>query len=110
MEISATEYLDYQAAKQALGYWVDHIEAFKEKVRAEAVKTGDRSITVGGREVFTHTPIAQFATKRFEKEDAELAEQYKRPVTVIKVDVELIKRTNPALYAEYQVYRLEESK
>lgn len=110
VEIDPQEYLDYVNAKQAMAYWEVRIAAFRAKLKAAATASGAQSLTINDQEVFTHRAIEQFGKKEFEKKDPELAAQYMRRVEKIEIDVELIKRTNPGLYAEYQVHRLEDAK
>lgn len=55
------------------------------------------------RPVLTFRPTSRWAGARFMREQPDLARHYLKQVVKEELDLQLIKRTNPSLYAKYQV-------
>lgn len=55
------------------------------------------------RPVLSFRPTSRWAGAKFMREQPDLARHYLKQVTKEELDLELIKRTNPALYSKYQV-------
>lgn len=69
--------------------------------------TGSSTLVyLDNRPVLSYRPIRRFAGAKFTREQPELAKFYMFPVTKEELDVELIKRTKPDLYTQYQVRQL----
>lgn len=83
-----------------------------KRAKEEADQIGDQVaalvgnntlITFKGRSILTYRPVNRFAGAKFTREQPELAQFYMFPVTKEELDVDLIRRTKPDLYQQYQV-------
>lgn len=79
----------------------EDIKAEIEKLLGEIDKG-----TINGEEVVERQRINRFATGEFKKAEPELARFYEHEITVREIDVDMIKRTRPDIYKQYQVTKL----
>lgn len=92
-----------EATKARIG-WAKIEEELKEQVDK---LLGDRDHgSINGEEAVLRRWEDRFATARFRKEHPELARFFEREVTVREVDVDMIRRTRPDLYRQYQTAKL----
>ena len=91
----------YKKAKQAAAYWAGEIESLRDALLA---LMGDAEVaTVNGDKVLLAKPIDSFNESAFRKANPDLHKLYVREVPVERLDVELLKRARPDVYAQYQV-------
>lgn len=92
-----------EATKARIG-WGKIEEDLKEQI--DKLLGDTNSGTINGEEAVLRRWEDRFATARFKKENPELARFYEREVTVREIDVDMIQRTRPDLYREYQTAKL----
>jgi hypothetical protein len=92
-----------EATKARMGW-----TKIEEEIKAEIDKIlGDRNeATINGETAVERRWEERFATARFKKEDPDTARFFEHEVTKREIDVDMIRRTRPDLYKQYQTSKL----
>lgn len=101
LDADITLVAEYRTAKKALDYWKKEIERLKGML-TELIGDAETA-TLDDEPIFTYKPINSFNEGEFKKTDPELHKLYMREVRREELDIELLKRARPDVYARYQV-------
>lgn len=97
---------DLLEAKRMAKYWNDKLTTLKAKIRTLG---GDSEVLlVHGAPVFTLIPTERINETEFKKEEPDLYQIYQHKVTKDELDVDLLKRARPDLWARFAVRPLKE--
>lgn len=100
------KFLAWKAAEDEANKAKARADALKEEFRATMRTLGAASGTIAGVQVLRYTATENFRGADFRKGRPDLAEQYTRQQMVDVLDVEALKREQPAVYAEFQSRQL----